>query len=1038
VDVTAAPEKIPGLLSRYARSPLRSQWEEEEERPANESSLEQIFSLLQQRHKIDFSYYKPTTIGRRIERRIQLNHHGDLDQCVECLINDPSEVDQLYKDLLIGVTRFFRDPDAFSVLKQKVLSRLLAQAPLSEEFRVWVAGCGTGEEAYSVAILIDECMRETNRQANVKIFATDVHQASLDFAHAGVYPEAGVREMSDERRSYYFKITEAGFQVLPRIRKMIVFAPHNVIKDAPFTHLQLITCRNLLIYLRSMVQKKVVSLFHFGLNTGGVLFMGASETPGELAGEFDTVDEHSKLYRKRRDVRLSASMRGTFGHPNFRETVNVSATKPFIASDSELIATYDELLARHMPPGVLVNEQREVIHMFGGVGKYLSLADGRPTSNLLELVSGDLKLTLTGALQRVTKSGEAVSYKRVRVQSDSGEKFVQLDVSPLRKRGSGMKYVFTFQELDTPDNQAEPESMDLDEVSRNQILDLEQELRYTKENLQATVEELETSNEELQATNEELVASNEELQSTNEELQSVNEELYTVNAEYQKKIQELTEATADMDNLLQSTQVHTLFLDKHLCIRKFTPDMAPVFNLIPQDIGRRIEGFTHHVVCDGLLDKLTAVLNSGTAYEEEVRDSDDVDYLMRILPYAAIDEIEGVVLTLIDVSARKQMQRGLDVERAKYEASLREEVARRDNFLAMLSHELRNPMGAVLSAINATLREDGRLDERHSLIQRQTRHMARLLDDLLDLARIQQNKIEFRKDPVDLIPMTEEVLEGVRHQFQAKDQVLHVTMGDSPLTVFADAARLRQAQVNLLTNASKYTPARGEIWYEVASTAEEAVITVRDSGEGIAAELLSDIFEPFVQSDSSLARSSGGMGVGLSLARSIVEAHDGSIVAESAGLGMGSTFRIRLPRTSKPLPPIVPAPHFSFQGRKLLLVEDNDDARQMLAKTLRLSGFEVADTGDGQAALELFRSFQPDVAVIDIGLPVMDGYQLAKGIRKMDGSSEPMLIALTGYGRHSDRQAAMDAGFDAHLVKPLDPAELYAQIATKYAASDAT
>jgi two-component system CheB/CheR fusion protein len=384
------------------------------------------------------------------------------------------------------------------------------------------------------------------------------------------------------------------------------------------------------------------------------------------------------------------------------------------------------------------------------------------------------------------------------------------------------------------------------------------------------------------------------------------------------------------------------------------------------------------------------------------------------------------------------MQRGLDIERSKYEASLKTEVRRRDNFLAMLSHELRNPMGAVLNTIDAILKEQGQLDDEHQLIRRQTRHMARLLDDLLDLARIQQNKIEFRKQPVDLIAMTEEILEGVRHLLEAKHQNLHVNMGVSPLTVFADPARLRQAQVNLLANASRFTPERGDVWYEILCHDDEAVITVRDSGEGIPAELLSDIFEPFVQSDLTLDRSSGGMGMGLSLARSIIEAHGGTIVAESAGLGKGSTFRICLPCTDKPLPPKVPGPHFSFDGRRLLLVEDNDDARKMLAKTLRLSGFEVADVGDGQAALELFRSFRPDVAVIDVGLPVMNGYQLAREVRNIDELSTTMLVALTGYGRDADRQAAKDAGFDAHLVKPLDPAELYAQISTKYAVQDAT
>ena len=359
-------------------------------------------------------------------------------------------------------------------------------------------------------------------------------------------------------------------------------------------------------------------------------------------------------------------------------------------------------------------------------------------------------------------------------------------------------------------------------------------------------------------------------------------------------------------------------------------------------------------------------------------------------------------------------------------------IRRRDEFLAMISHELRNPVGAVLNAIDAIRKSNTQFDEEHDVIHRQIIHMARLLDDLLDVARIQHNKIELRKETVALDALSDEVLEALQHQFEARDQLLHATACDEPLLVFGDPARLKQAQVNLLTNASKYAPVGGDVWYEIGRCGEEAVITVRDSGDGIPAELLDSIFDLFVQADNTLDRSSGGMGVGLSLARSIIEAHDGNLVAESEGPGKGSTFRVRLPLTDKPVAPKVPVPHFRFQSCKLLLVEDNDDARTMLAKTLRLSGFNVAEACDGQKALELFRSFRPDIAVIDIGLPVTDGYQLAREVREITKAPDIMLIALTGYGREVDRQAAIDAGFDAHLVKPLNPPELLQLLSTKF------
>jgi two-component system CheB/CheR fusion protein len=358
----------------------------------------------------------------------------------------------------------------------------------------------------------------------------------------------------------------------------------------------------------------------------------------------------------------------------------------------------------------------------------------------------------------------------------------------------------------------------------------------------------------------------------------------------------------------------------------------------------------------------------------------------------------------------------------------------------MLSHELRNPMGAVLNALQVlgSLRPSAAVSEDAlGVIQRQTRHMARLLDDLLDVARIGQSKIEFRKEVFDLGELADDVLDSVSYELAAKQQTLHATICRGPLLVHADPARIKQAQLNLLTNASKYTPEKGDIWYDLERDAAEAVITVRDSGQGISRELLDCIFDLFVQSETNLDRSSGGMGVGLWLARTIVEAHAGTIHAESEGSGRGSRFRIQLPLTDQPrkLPP--PPSHIRVRGHRLLLVEDNEDARTMLATTMELEGFTVEAAGDGETALARFRDFQPDVAVIDIGLPVMDGYQLAQGIRNLDVQRQTLLIALTGYGRESDRQAALDAGFDAHLVKPLDPTALYALIADRQHATRA-
>ena len=1163
VDVIVLPEKISEVLERYINHLHQTELNQP---PLDESSIEHVFRLLQESHRVDFNHYKPSTIGRRIERRIQLNHHGNINEYVQRLEKEPAEIDQLYKDLLIGVTRFFRDREAFKILETEIIPRLLPERKGMQEFRAWIAGCGTGEEVYSIAILINKYLQEHNRNIDVKIFATDVHQASIDVAYLGIYPETSLVEMDQSIRDHYFTKTEEGYHISPEIRKMIVFAQHNLVKDAPFTRLDMISCRNLLIYLRTMAQKKVLSLFHFGLKTEGVLFLGSSESPGELAEEFETLHERWKFFKKRRDIKLPAYLRDPINTD--RERLSLSnkliSKKKSDSFEKNLVAIYDNLLDRFMPTSVLVNDQWNVLQIFSGAGKYLVHNDGRLSTNLLEMIDDDLRLALAGGLHRVAQKRKTIRYNNVQARTSEGEIQLNIHISMMEDLSPNPNYLVQFEELDVSPEQdhLQPEFLDVEDVTRNRILDLEQEVQYTKENLQATIEELETSNEELQATNEEMVASNEELQSTNEELHSVNEELYTVNAEYQNKISELTELTDDMNNLLISTEVHTLFLDNTLSIRKFTPRMAQVFNFISTDVGRKIGAFTHNIICDDLVSKIQNVLATGEIYEEKVLSKNDVHFYMRVLPYQSgeevnNDEIPGIVLTLINISSLVEAEESIQREQERFSRAIAanrdgtwdwinvgrdamwwspncytilgyepnefpalhsnwlnlihpddrarvqetsipgsdgcyvelhrdfeyrmlhktggyrwyrhraivdhdssgkpkrmtgsvgdihdrkcaemqkvEEILKRDNFLAMLSHELRNPMGAVLNAINFT-RDKMTLDsqstgsmetEATQIIERQTRHMARLLDDLLDIARFGQGKIEFRLEVIDLIALAQEVLESVNHQIDEKSQTLHMMICDGPVYIYADPVRIKQAQVNLLNNASKYTPEGKDIWYSIDQHDHRVSITVQDNGEGIKEDLLSSIFDLFVQSESNLARSSGGLGVGLSLARSIVTTHGGELQAESDGPGTGSTFRITLPLTDKTPNNSNPDPEFLFEGCKLLLVEDNFDARTMLAETLKMKGFDVSVAGDGLTGLELFKVKKPEVAVIDIGLPKMDGYQLAHEIRIQNPDCSPVLIALTGYGRQSDQEAALKAGFDSHLVKPIDPSELITQI----------
>lgn len=1154
VDAALAPEGIPKTLTEYVNRQANLQRDDFlEQREPSADGVDGIFRLLREQYDIDFSHYKPNTVARRIERRLSMNQSVDLDDYVDRLRSDSGELNSLYRDLLIGVTRFFRDREAFDRLEIDIIPDLLAKKRAGEEVRIWVPGCATGEEPYSLAILVREQLQMMGRPINVKIFASDVHVSSLEIASAGVYNDEALAEVKPSRLNSYFSKKNDGYHVVPEIRQMIVFARHNVIKDAPFTKLDLISCRNLLIYFQPAAQKKTLSLFHFGLRTGGTLFLGPSESPGELTPEFETVDEHWKIYRKRRDIRLPPDMRLPLS--NMAPHIRVSAPAPAaLTLDAGLISAYDRVLDEYVPSGLLITDRRQLIHAFGGAGKYLVYHNGRPSTDILDLVNGDLKLALAGSLQRASKDLMPVVYTGVRLGTREEQKQHKLSVKPLMNRQGNLTHFFiTIEDTGAaPPPVPKPATeIDVDEASKQHLFSLEAELRHTRENLQSTVEELETSNEELQASNEELVASNEELQSTNEELHSVNEELYTVNAEYQKKISELTEMSDDMNNLLQSTDVGTIFLDKNLCIRKFTPQVGRVFDLLPQDVGRKIDTFSHNIIYASLLEDVTTVLQTGEPIEKEVRHRHGNWLFLRILPYRTKAKLEGVVLTIIDISLLKRAEARLDqmsaivsssddaiigmdldgritswnrgaerlygfsteeavgksssilradaqsghgladwpidllqrlrdgkanepveavrrrkdgslldvmicyspirdsdatltgvsqiardiTERKRTERALiraeedsREQVRQRDHFLAMLSHELRNPLAALVAA--SRLLEDGKLDREsvdmaQGTISRQAQHMARLLDDLLDVSRITRDRIEIRKRVVDVGQIARDALESIAPMLENRHVDLEVDLPSHPICVEADPARLQQIQVNLLSNAIKFTPMGGRIWVSWREEDDEAVFTVRDTGTGIPAQMRDKIFDLFVQLDQNKGTGNGGMGVGLTLVRALVRLHGGEVTVRSDGAGRGSEFTVRLP-TCDPsrLPPARQYDRRALAGLSIVLIEDNADIRRVTQRVLKSFGCEMMSAESGTLGIEMVRQHCPEVALIDIGLPDVDGNEVARQIRRDPACKSVKLIALTGFGQPEDRAKAIEAGFDAHLVKPVNLDEL--------------
>jgi two-component system, chemotaxis family, CheB/CheR fusion protein len=654
VDVELPPSAIPEALMRYARS--SAEGGRLQLAPVPDSPMGQILELLRAQYGIDFAHYKPNTVLRRVERRLTMSRLTDVETYARRLGDDPAELNALYYDLLIGVTRFFRDPDAFEFLGASIIPPIVAA---SDDIRIWVPGCATGEEVYSYAILLLEQMARTRSRARPKIFATDVHPQSLDLASAGVYDREALRHVSDARRERYFSpAANDRFRISKELREMVVFARHNVINDAPFTRMDLVSCRNLLIYLQPPAQKKALSLFHFGLKTSGVLVLGPSESPGELAEEFETLEGRWKIYRKRRDIRLPTEMRllvPALGGALRARAPSLPGGRRL--ADGVLLSAYDQLLARHVPPAFLVDEHGDLLHSFGGAESILMVRGGRASTNLLDLVPEGLRAPLAGALQQAAKQQNAVRYTGVDVSvRGQVERFrVTVQVLPEPKLDTS-NFLIELERLEREALAPAVSEVDLSGVSREYVANLESELRFTRENLQATIEELETSNEELQATNEEMVAANEELQSTNEELHSVNEELHTVNVEHQRKIEQLTELTDDMDNLLESTDIGVLFLDHDLSVRKFTPPIARIFHLMPQDIGRRFDTFAHDIDYPTLLSDVQEVLGARRVVEREVQTASGEMLLVRILPYRSRGDVGGVVLTVVDIASLKRAE----------------------------------------------------------------------------------------------------------------------------------------------------------------------------------------------------------------------------------------------------------------------------------------------------------------------------------------------------------------------------------------------
>ena len=624
----------------------------------------------------DFSQYKKSTIGRRIVRRMSMHGIDNLDIYARYLKEHPGEISKLFKELLINVTNFFRDPEAFNALKLEVLPQLFKDKPEDYVFRIWVAGCATGEEAYSIAILLSEYMEEIQQEYRVLLFATDLDDDAIQIARAGFYPPNIAQDIEAERLRRFFVREDAGFRVKKHIREMVVFATQNVIKDPPFTKLDLLSCRNLMIYLEPEVQNRLIPAFHYALKPGGVLFLSPSESVGNHHELFSAINRKWKLYRA--GGTMASTVAVMSGGLVWARDVNVKgmddvSIKPRETNFSEL--TKRVLLQTYAPASVVTDEKGNILYVHGDTGKYLRPAPGQATLNIVEMAREGLQLQLRNAINAAATENSPTLNHEVQIKTGSELHAVGFSIRQMPGTNKEQKLLLvSFQDVQRATSGKRGKGAAIVHAEMTRIEELERELAYTKENLQATIEEQQASNEELKSTNEELQSTNEELQSTNEELetskeelQSVNEELVTVNAELQAKIEQLATMQNDMKNLLDNINVGTLFLDMQLRIKRITRDAVKIYRLVNSDVGRPLSDIKSNIEDIDLINDARVVLDTLIPFEREVHIK-DACYLTRIQPYRTLDNvIDGVVLTFTDISARVAAEAAVNEQRELFE-----------------------------------------------------------------------------------------------------------------------------------------------------------------------------------------------------------------------------------------------------------------------------------------------------------------------------------------------------------------------------------
>ncbi|MDB5800847.1 MAG: cheBR [Rhodocyclales bacterium] len=1119
---------------------------------AAEEALHDIMVLLRARTGHDFRHYKRATVLRRIERRLQVNALPDLPTYRNFLQQNLEETPALLKDMLISVTNFFRDRDAFTALEHEVIPHIFSDRSAGEQVRVWVAGCATGEEAYSVSMLLWEAKMRQPEAPDIQVFATDIDAHAIAVGRTASYPESTVADVSRERLGEFFTKEPLRYRVRKSVREKVLFAAHNILRDPPFSRLDLVCCRNLMIYLDRAVQTDVLEMLHFALRPGGYLFLGTSESADAASQYFSVVDKKNRIYRANPVARSARYV------PTLPLGALDGAAVPSQTSVPErryvpFAELHQKLLEQYAPPSVLVSHDHEIVHLTERAGEFLRYASGVPSHNLLALIHPDLRLELRTAMFQASQTGKSVDARRVQLHRDGRAFYVNMTARPVHDNNTATDFILViFNEVEDTTSAHVP----TDDTNGSGFLveQLEEELHGVKQQLQLTIEQAETSNEELKASNEELQAINEELRSateeletSREELQSINEELITVNHELKAKVEETGKINDDLQNLIASTDIATVFIDSGMRIKRYTPRATEVFSIIPSDIGRSLLDITHRLEYETLASDAIEAFRSLRASEREVRSSDGKWYIARVLPYRTTENrIDGAVLTYIDISGRRHAEEALrrgeeqmrlvaestrdyaiitmdndgnitgwnvgahrifgyteeeaigqpaaliftaedrergapamelskahaegraederwhrrkdgttfycsgmttllqgrkgfakiarDLTGKKLQEADREDMLKqakaaselKDDLLAVMSHELKHPLNLI--HVNAELltripqiRDAPHAARAADTIRRTVLGQAQIIDDLLDLSRVRMGKLSLHRAGVPWAVIVDDIVGAMKNEAEAKNVSIKLEVTDSGM-VFVDPTRLEQIVWNLLSNAIKFTSSGDSITVRLSQDEGFGKLEVQDTGQGIAPEFIGQVFDMFRQAGGRpTTRKEGGLGIGCALVQQLAEAHGGRVSVASAGVGQGTAFSVWLPlyRGGKEIEEWAPRDSGGLAGQEILLVDDTLETLESFSELLKLDGGVVTAVPSAEKALSVATRKKFDLIISDIAMPGMDGHELMRELRKMDNTRDVPAIALTGFGRPNDAQLALQAGFDAHVSKPV-------------------